>query len=374
MELIGNHIINKNSRIYNEYLPISSIHTLDKKGNKLINFSSTQYLGIPWRVDFNNNLKELNISGDMFGSLGSNYLGGTHPKRLHLERKLSNMLDYEDAICFSSGWTANFSICEFLGKNFDLVISDVKNHNSIITGLKSIKIEKLIFDLNAIDLSRIISDNKDKKIAIIYPSIEGITGIETNLNFSCLKDREKVTIIADECHSFGIIGEMGTDFIGSIKPDVRIISFSKAVGIMGAAIVTTRNYTFKLSQLSSPWIYSTAIPPIIWEVISLSIDTLNICNKERDEINSKSKKFREQLSKLSIEYSGSHQITGIHYQNYLNPRLIENEFRSAGFLIIVSEPPTTKNGELISRIAIQPEHELKDIFTLTKIIYNLKFC
>ncbi|NPD85146.1 pyridoxal phosphate-dependent aminotransferase family protein [Lentimicrobium sp. L6] len=372
MQLVNN-IINSGVRYYNEYTPLTSSEVIDDFGNKAVNFCSTQYLGIPWRADFNEQINSIKIDGSFFGSLGSNYLGGTHPSRLKLENKIKKLMSYPKALCFASGWAANYSICEYLSKDYDLIVSDIKNHNSVITGLKANHVKKLIVDLNETDLSEIVKDYKEDRIAVIYPTVEGITGVETFLKFSNLDDRRKVTIITDECHSFGILGHLGIKQHGFIRPDIRMIGFSKSLGIMGAAVLSSEVLINDLTQIASPWIYSTAIPPIIWDVISISLDISLECKKERIQIIDKANLLRSELNRFGISHSGSLHITGINFPSSIDPRHIENDLKSLGFFVIISEPPTTKNDELISRIAIQPTHTYQDIRKLVKCIFELLY-
>ena len=100
------------------------------------------------------------------GSGGTRNISGTTNFHLQLEAEIADMHGKESALLFTSAYVANQTTLATLGKIFpDLVIiSDEKNHASMIHGIQDARVEKKIFRhndathaeeiLKSIDISR----------------------------------------------------------------------------------------------------------------------------------------------------------------------------------------------------------------------------
>src|SRR5438067_1474121 len=126
-------------REFESFSPISPRTIRAESGETLIPVCSTQYLGLLWNPHAAAAIREIvdRTPAMLWGSLGSNFLGGTHEARLALETSVALRVGCETGLAFASGWAANYAVCEAVGKLCDLVISDVRNHNSVIHGLRA---------------------------------------------------------------------------------------------------------------------------------------------------------------------------------------------------------------------------------------------
>lgn len=355
-------------RRYEKVRPLSARTVMVDSGDVLIQACSTQYLGIPWDERAAQIIKGVTDDEPTshWCSFGSNYLGGTHEHRLRFESQVSTFIGSLHCLAFASGWAANFAISEAIGRICDLIISDKRSHNSVIRGLANTKGIVLVVDLNSTSVDDVIGSRQFTRAAVLAPSIEGITGESVHPQISPLL-RKRVLWIRDECHTFGAIGEKGTEGIGQSEPDVRVLGFSKSCGVMGSVVAGPANFIDVLSQLGSPWIFSTSVPPILWAVNSAVFNlVLGLC-EERRKIRQLAERFRKQLRDFGVKISGEHHITGV----YVSPEYVpsfEQNIRSRGYFLKVSQFPSRPPGSPCVRVCFTPAHTFSDVDRLANIV------
>jgi 8-amino-7-oxononanoate synthase len=74
------------------------------------------------------------------------------------------------------------------------------------------------------------------------------------------------TLYVDDAHGIGVLGASGrgsTDAAGLSVADVplRLVTFGKALGSVGAAVVGDADLVAHLAETARPYIYTTALPP-----------------------------------------------------------------------------------------------------------------
>ena len=197
-----------------------------------------------------------------------------------------------------------------LGRASEVVLSDVRSHNSLIHGLRAKNANIRRIDANKFDFQELVQSTSAESIALSIPSIEGITGEAVCPRFTKAL-RSRILLITDESHSFGALGRTGTEPLGEWSPDVRIFSLSKAFGTMGGVVCGKREIIDTLSQVASPWIFSTAMPPLIWTINNAVLPIVLSMHSQRQRILQLATEFRHSLAGKRIQSTGLHHITGL---------------------------------------------------------------
>ena len=131
-------------------------------GNKVINLSSNNYLGLA----NDPRLKEAAIKATEKYGVGSGAvrtIAGTMDIHREFEEKLAKFKNVEACLVFQSGFTANSGTVSCILGREDVIISDELNHASIIDGSRLSRAEIKVFphgDLEALEEALKSSDGR----------------------------------------------------------------------------------------------------------------------------------------------------------------------------------------------------------------------
>lgn len=100
-------------------------------GEKYLNFSGNDYLGISQHTDV---IKAWQQGADEYGvgSGGSGHITGFTQAHSQLEQHIADWLGYDNALLFSSGYSANQGIISALLEKDDAIIADKLCHASLM--------------------------------------------------------------------------------------------------------------------------------------------------------------------------------------------------------------------------------------------------
>ncbi len=110
-----------------------------------------------------------------------------------------------------------------------------------------------------------------------------------------------VWLMVDDAHGIGVLGEDGSGScrLAGIKPDILVVTFGKAFGLMGAAVLCDRSTAEYLKQFGRHYIYSTAMPPAQAFTLCHTIEMIRTQNWRREKLAELSHVWHESLSTLS---------------------------------------------------------------------------
>ncbi|QMU27493.1 aminotransferase class I/II-fold pyridoxal phosphate-dependent enzyme [Adhaeribacter radiodurans] len=232
-----------------------------------IDFCSNDYLGLARSTA----LKKLvareveQFSDYLMGATGSRLLSGNHPVYELLEAQLATFHQAEAALLFNSGYVANLGIFSAVPQRGDTIFYDEVSHASIKEGIRLNLAKAYSFKHNSLeDLSR-----KWKHAAgNVYVAVESIYSMDGDQaplpELAAFCEEQGAYLIVDEAHSNGLFGPNGEGLVVEQnlvnKVFARIMTFGKAIGSHGAAVVGSTNLREYLINFSRPFIYSTALP------------------------------------------------------------------------------------------------------------------
>jgi len=252
---------------------VNALRTLENK-NLPIDFCSNDYLGFA-QQEINSTAKS--------GSTGSRLISGEFSELSRVEDQISKLCKSESALIFSSGYTANVGLISSVIKRNDVVLFDQYVHASIREGLQLCNADSQKFKHNDLEdleskLSKLEASNSI--VFIVVESIYSMDGDGPDLEkLVAISNRYNAHLIVDEAHSFGICGENGCGLIADLNLQesvfARIITFGKALGAEGAAVLGNNSLRAYLINFSKPFIYSTGVSPLKVAVLETKLDCLN---------------------------------------------------------------------------------------------------
>lgn len=249
----------------------NSLRVLSEKDSTIIDFSSNDYLGFAEcdKIYYaaHNYLEQNNMVFN--GATGSRLISGNHMLYKETEDYLAHFHEVESAIIFNSGYDANLGFFSSIPQKGDVVLYDEYIHASVRDGLRLSNGKAFKFRHNDIkDLQKLIekfrSDNNE--VYIVTESVFSMDGDIPDLKgIVTLCEQYDCRLIVDEAHALGVFGENGEGLLQELLLHktvfARIVTFGKALGCHGAAILGNRELRKYLVNFSRSFIYTTALPP-----------------------------------------------------------------------------------------------------------------
>jgi len=283
----------------------------------LVDFSSNDYLGIARSKDVFNSASQYVKDHDMElnGATGSRLLSGNHHIYNHLEKFLKTFHDSEAALVFNSGYDANIGFFSSVPQRGDIILFDEFIHASIRDGIKMSDARSYKFKHNDIEhFQELLIRHSEplsqpqQDIFVVTESVFSMDGDTPDLiKMSTISKRYNAHLIVDEAHAVGLFGEKGHGIIQDlgITEDVfaRVITFGKALGCHGAAILGSEKLRQYLINFSRSFIYTTGLSPHSVATVLAGYEYLIAEEgmKKVDELVKNIAHFKSNIKKLGLE-------------------------------------------------------------------------
>jgi len=233
-----------------------------------IDFFSNDYLGLSRSSILKEKIEEKNRSSQSNGSTGSRLLSGNSPLAESLEIEIAEMFNAKAALLFNSGYNANLGLLQTIPKENDLLLLDQLAHASLKNGAKLSKASTHFFkhnDLNHLERKLKEIGPKARQVYVVTESVFSMDGDLAPLNEQGqLCKKYGAHLIVDEAHGAGVLGREGKGLTSeeSLRENIfaRIITFGKAFGAHGAAILGSTILKEFLVNFCHSFIYTTALP------------------------------------------------------------------------------------------------------------------
>ncbi|WP_261893827.1 8-amino-7-oxononanoate synthase [Vibrio cyclitrophicus] len=344
---------------------------LNSEGSNFINFSSNDYLGLandPELVD----AWQTGLSQYGAGSAASPLVTGFSPAHLNLEAQLCEWLGFERAILFSSGFSANQALLFSLLEKDDSLLQDKLNHASLMeAGMLSPATMKRFKRNDTQHLESLLSQSPQS--LVVTEGVFSMDGDQAPLSqIFNLTHQYDSWLVVDDAHGIGVLGDKGAGSCSAaqISPDILVVTFGKAFGLSGAAILCSLEVGDYLTQFARHHVYSTAMPPS--QAVALSHACQMIQTQEWR---------REKLMKLGAIYA--EEMSGvkgfIDTQTPIKPFVIgeaqaalsvAEELKRKQVWVTAIRPPTVPKGTARLRITLTANHSEDQIHQLTRSLHQ----
>ncbi len=239
------------------------------------------------------------------GSGGTRNISGTSSYHVDLEKELANLHRKEAALLFTSGYVSNSASLSALGSGLPEchIVSDEKNHASMIEGIRFARCEKRIFKHNNMkDLCTILADipaRASKLIAVesVY-SMDGSVAPLTDL--TQIAKEYNALLYIDEVHAVGLYGAEGggmTEAAG-VQNDVDFIegTLAKGYGVAGGYVAASANAIDFIRSFAPGFIFTTSLPPVVAAGALAAVRHARGCVAERKKLHERSDLLKRKLS------------------------------------------------------------------------------
>ena len=307
---------------------------LEREGERWLNFSSNDYLGLSQHPAIIAAWQQ-GATRYGVGAGGSGHVSGYSEAHRALEEALADWLGYPRALLFISGFAANQAlIAQLLAKP--------------LAG-EQLAVTEGIFSM----------DGDSAPLAAIHAATQAAGAV----------------LLVDDAHGVGVVGDEGRGSCAAqaVRPELLVVTFGKAFGVSGAAVLCDEAMADYLLQFARHLIYSTAMPPA--QAVALSAALRIIRSDEgqqrRDILAARIRQFREGMGEVSLGLTDSvSAIQPLIVGNNARALNLACRLRDAGCWATAIRPPTVPVGSARLRLTLTAAHHAEDINRLLEVLHG----
>ena len=247
----------------------------------MINFCANNYLGLANSQELiNSATNAINTHG--FGVASVRFICGTQDIHLELENKISEFMNTEATILYTSCFDANTGLFETLLGPDDAIISDELNHASIIDGIRLCKANRKVYKhANLEDLESRLKETADSRFKMI--ATDGVFSMQGDIaplkGICDLAEKYDALVMVDDSHATGFFGPNGRGTADELdvrdRIDITTSTLGKALGGASGGFTTGRKEIIEfLRQRSRPYLFSNSLAPAALSYTHLTLPTI----------------------------------------------------------------------------------------------------
>ncbi len=329
-------------------------------GRRVVVLSSNDYLGLSGhpRVARAAALAALSLG---VGATGSRHLSGCHEEIAALEAEICAFERSPAAALAPSGYQANVAVMQALAGRDAVVFSDELNHASIIDGCRLARAAVEVYrHLDLDDLEARLGRRRERPI-IVSDTVFSMDGDVADVGgLLGLARRHDAWLVLDEAHATGVLGpggrgaaaEAGVAGAGDEDRLVRVVTFSKALGAAGAAVLGSPSVRGLLMQRGRALIFSTALPHPAVAAARAALEVLAAEPQRVERVRALARRLRGSLAGLPVSGRPDVPIVPVLVGEPGAAVDLDRQLLEAGYLVQAVRPPTVPPGS--SRVRLVP--------------------
>ena len=358
----------------------ATIDTTEKA--QVLNLCANNYLGLSANEEL---IKAAKASYDRwgFGLSSVRFICGTQQIHKDLEDKISQFLETEDTILYSSCFDANGGLFETLLGPEDAIISDELNHASIIDGVRLCKAKRYRYNNNNMaDLRAKLQEARDagcRNIIIATDGVFSMDGYIADLKSICdLADKYDALTMVDDSHAVGFMGDHGKgtpEYCGVMgRIDIITGTFGKALGGASGGYTSGRKEIVQLlRQHSRPYLFSNTVAPAICAATIRTIELLEESTALRDKVHENARYFRKKMEAAGFDLlPGVHPIVPVMLYDPKIAQEFARRMLDKGVYVIGFCYPVVPKGKDRIRTQISAGHSKEDLDRAVKAFTEVK--
>ncbi|ENM5739336.1 8-amino-7-oxononanoate synthase [Vibrio mimicus] len=326
-----------------------------------LNFSSNDYLGLASDAELVQ-AWQTGLARFGAGSGASPMVTGFSSAHAELEHELCNWLGYERAILFSSGFSANQALLFTLLEKEDLLLQDKLNHASLMeAGMLSPATMKRFRHNDPDHLRQLLSEPSNS--LVVTEGVFSMDGDCAPLAQIAAAVKQRAWLMVDDAHGVGVLGEHGEGSCqaADIHPNILVVTFGKAFGLAGAAVLCDAQVGDYLTQFARHHVYSTAIPPAQVHALTHAARMIQNQSWRREKLAELMACFDEWCSDTPGYVSTSTPIKPWLLGGSELAMAASHQLKQQGIWLSAIRPPTVPVGSARLRITLTAAHSKQQV-------------
>jgi 8-amino-7-oxononanoate synthase len=328
-----------------------------------IDLVSNDYLGLAEHPYVTDRMRQA-LRNLPAGSGGSRLLRGHHACFEQIEARLGEFSGTESAVLFGSGYAANIGLLQAVVSPDDVIVSDERNHASLIDGIRLTKARTVIYphqDLNALEAA--LKRPRTGRAIVITESVFSMDGDLTPLDvMSKVAEQHGAVLIVDEAHATGLYGARGSGRVEESGLRDRVLATvhtgGKSLGSGGAWVAGSRVLCDILVNRARTFIFSTAPIPVLAAALGAGLDLIEREPHRRVEVHRKSALLNDALAAAGIHAArGSGRSDSPIVPIIVGPNdaalALQAGLIAAGFDVRAIRPPSVAPGTARVRVTVR---------------------
>jgi glycine C-acetyltransferase/8-amino-7-oxononanoate synthase len=327
-------------------------------GRPVVVLSSNDYLGLAAHPRVRRAAAEAALALGA-GSTGSRHLSGCHEEIAALEAELSAFEGAPAATLAPSGYQANVAVLQALGGPDAVVLSDERNHASIVDGCRlSRSVVEVYRHADLDDLAARLRRAERRRI-VVSDTVFSMDGDVADVGgLLDLARRHDAWLVLDEAHATGVLGPGGRGAAAEAGLDpaderlVRVVTLSKALGAAGGAVLSGGLVRQLLLQRGRALVFSTAPPHPVVAAARAALAVLTAEPGRVERSRALARRLRAGLRPLATGGRHDVPIVPVVVGDAERAVALERRLLDAGYLAQAVRPPTVAPGT--SRLRLVP--------------------
>ncbi|WP_034913510.1 8-amino-7-oxononanoate synthase [Erwinia sp. 9145] len=350
--------------------------SLDVNGQRYLNFAANDYLGLTRDPRI---VRAWQQGAERYGvgAGGSGHVTGYGAPHAAFEEELADWLGYPRALLFISGFAANQAVIAAMMAKNDRIFADKLSHASLLEAAA----------LSPATLRRFAHNQPDALAALLTGADGGETLVVTEGVFSMDGDSAPLSalhaltrqhggwLMVDDAHGIGVTGEegRGSAWQQQVQPELLVVTFGKAFGVSGAAVLCQTETADYLIQFARHLIYSTAMPPAQACALSASLACVRQGDAQRQRLAENIALFKAGAAARGFKLTPS--LTAIQpliVGDEARALALADTLRAQGCWVTAIRPPTVPPGTARLRITLSAAHRPEEIQRLLEALNDAR--
>jgi 8-amino-7-oxononanoate synthase len=305
------------------------------------------------------------------GTTGSRIANGSYALHKELEAELAKFLERKHCIVFTTGYQANLGMMSGLAGPKDTIFLDADSHSSIYDGCTLSGAKLVRFRHNdAADLDKRLtrSEGEEGGRLVVVEGIYSMLGDRAPLSdFVEVKKKHGFQLLADEAHSFGVLGPHGrglADEVG-LEDDIDFIvgTFSKSVGAIGGFGAGNHPLFETLRYAMRPYMFTASSSPASIATSLAAIRKLAAEPERRERLQANSARLFAGFKGLGFNMGCDtvSPVIAVKCADEVSTIAMWNALLQAGVYVNIALPPGTPNKLFLLRCSVSAAHSFDDI-------------
>ena len=305
------------------------------------------------------------------GTTGSRIANGSYALHKELEAELAKFLERKHCIVFTTGYQANLGMMSGLAGPKDTIFLDADSHSSIYDGctLSGAKLVRFRHnDAGDLDKRLSRSEGEEGGRLVVVEGIYSMLGDRAPLSdFVEVKKKHGFQLLADEAHSFGVLGPHGRGLAdeAGLEDEIDFIvgTFSKSIGAIGGFGAGNHPLFETLRYAMRPYMFTASSSPASIATSLAAVKKLAAEPERRDRLRANSARLFAGFNALGLDMGCDtvSPVIAVKCADEVSTIAMWNALLEAGVYVNIALPPGTPNRLCLLRCSVSAAHSFDDI-------------